>query len=237
MFNSLGRFVAHRRVIVLVFMVLVMAALSIAGSMFGKPFGQGGFEDPDSGWATAEQLEQEAYGRDALGDVVVSYHAPDGTAVDDPAFLDPIRESLDTILAEHPEQVTGVTSFAHSQSPALVNVDEGLAVASIQIAGEEEEILENFRVIEDQIAVDGVETDIAGLQPVAGALQDGMDADLVRAELIALPLVFLLLIVVFGGVVAAFLPVAVGVLTILGSLGRCTCCPCSRRSTRSPRTS
>src|SRR5699024_4744074 len=174
--NSLGRFGAHRRVIVLVFMVLVMAALSIAGSMFGKPFGQGGVEEPDSGWATAEQLEQEAYGRDALGDVVVSYHAPDGTAVDDPAFLDPIRESLDTIL-------------------------------------------ENFRVIEDQIAVDGVETDIAGLQPVAGALQDGMDADLVRAELIALPLVFLLLIVVFGGVVAAFLPVAVGVLTILGSLG------------------
>ena len=219
MFNSLGRFVAHRRVMVLVSSVLIMAFLSIAGSMFGNPFGQGGFEDPDSGWATAEQLEQEAYGRDALGDVVVSFHAPEGVSVDDPAFQDPIRSSLESIRTEYPDQVTGVTSFVFNQSPALVNRDEGIAVASIQIAGEDEEILENFRVIEDAIPVEGIETDIAGLQPVAGALQDGMDADLVRAELIALPLVFLLLVVVFGGVVAAALPVAVGVLTILGSLG------------------
>ncbi|MEX6463566.1 MMPL family transporter [Dietzia cinnamea] len=219
MFNSLGRFVARRRVLVLICSVLVMAFLSLAGSAFGNPFGQGGFEDPDSGWATAERLEQEAYGRDALGDVVVSYHAPEGTSVDDPAFQEPIRQSLESIRTENPDRVTGVTSFVFNQSPALVNRDAGIAVASIQIAGEAEEILQNFRAIEDQIPVEGIETDIAGLQPVAGALQDGMDADLVRAELIALPLVFLLLIVVFGGVVAAFLPVAVGVLTILGSLG------------------
>lgn len=219
MFNSLGRFVARRRILVLVCSVLAMAFLSIAGSAFGNPFGQGGFEDPNSGWATAERLEQEAYGRDALGDVVVSYRAPEGMSVDDPAFQDPIRASLETIRGEFPDQVTGVTSFVFNQSPALVNRDEGVAVASIQIAGQDEEILENFRVIEDSIPVEGIQTEIAGLQPVAGALQDGMDADLVRAELIALPLVFILLIVVFGGVVAAFLPVAVGVLTILGSLG------------------
>ena len=219
MFNSLGGFVARRRVPVLLFMVLVMAALSVAGSMFGNAFGQGGFEDPKSGWATAERLEQEAYGRDALGDVVVTYHAPEGTTVDDPAFQDPVRASLDAIRDEFPDEVTGVTSFVYNQSPALVNRDEGIAVASIQLAGEEEEILENFRVIENRIDVDGIETDVAGVQAVAGALQDGMDADLVRAELIALPLVFVLLIVVFGGVVAAFLPVAVGILTILGSIG------------------
>ena len=92
----------------------------------------------------------------------------------------------------------------------------GLSAAATVAAGEEEEILENFRVIEDEIAIDGIQTDVAGVQAVAGALQDGMDADLVRAELIALPLVFLLLIVVFGGVVAAFMPVAVGVLTPSG---------------------
>ena len=100
MFNSLGRFVAHRRILVLVCSVLVMAILSLAGSAFGNPFGQGGFEDPDSGWATAERLEQEAYGRDALGDVVVSYQTPEGVSVDDPAFQDPIRASLETIRTE-----------------------------------------------------------------------------------------------------------------------------------------
>ena len=52
MFNSLGRFVARRRVLVLICSVLVMAFLSLAGSAFGNPFGQGGFEDPDSGSST-----------------------------------------------------------------------------------------------------------------------------------------------------------------------------------------
>src|SRR5690606_35156483 len=151
---------AHRRVLVLVFMVLVMAVLSVAGSMFGNPFGQGGFEDPKSGWATAEQLEQEAYGRDALGDVVVSYHAPEGTTVDDPAFQEPVRASLEASRSGFPEQVTGVTSFVFNQSPALCNRDAGIAVASIQNAGEAEEILESFRVIEDSIPVEGIETDI-----------------------------------------------------------------------------
>ena len=219
MFNSLGRLIARHRVTVLAVMVVVMALLGLAGNMLGKPFGQGGFEDPKSGWATAEMLEQEAYGRDSVGDVVVTYHAPEGTDIDDPAFLSRIQSSLDQIKAEHPGEVTGVTSYSTNHAPALANRDAGVVVASIQIGGEGEQILENFRAIEDQIPVDGIQTDVAGQQPVAGALQDGMDADLVRAEMIALPLVFLLLIVVFGGVVAAFLPVAVGVLTIIGALG------------------
>lgn len=219
MFTSLGRLVARHRVPVLLAMVALMTFLGLAGQFVGKPFGQGGFEDPHSGWATAERIEREAYGRDALGDVVVTYHAPEGTDIDDPEFLGRIQASLDALRAEHPDEVTGVTSYSQNHAPALANREEGVVVASVQIGGTGDEILQNFRAVEDQIPVEGVETDVAGLQPVAGALQDGMDADLVRAEMIALPVVFVLLVLVFGGVVAALMPVAVGVLTIIGSLG------------------
>ena len=118
MFNSLGRLIARHRVTVLAVMVVVMALLGLAGNMLGKPFGQGGFEDPKSGWATAEMLEQEAYGRDSVGDVVVTYHAPEGTDIDDPAFLSRIQSSLDQIKAEHPGEVTGVTSYSTNHAPA-----------------------------------------------------------------------------------------------------------------------
>lgn len=219
MFNSIGRFVAHRRVLVLVVTILAVALIAGAGALFGKPFTQGGFEDPNSDWAVAESLEQEAYGRDAMGDVVVLYHAPEGTDVDDPAFLDPIAQSLDRIRTGYPDQVTGITSYTDTRAPALVNRDEGVVAASIQLAGVDEEILRNFREIENDIPVEGTQTQISGLQPVAGALDQGMTNDLKRAELIALPLVFLLLVVVFGGLVAASLPVLIGVLTILGALG------------------
>ena len=44
-----------------------------------------------------------------------------------------------------------------------------------------------------------------------------MESDLQRAEMIALPVTLLLLVVVFGSVVAALLPLAVGILAIIGT--------------------
>lgn len=54
---------------------------------------------------------------------------------------------------------------------------------------------------------------------MADALDEGMANDISRAEKAALPLVGLLLLFVFGSVVAAFMPLVVGGLSILGSLG------------------
>lgn len=59
----------------------------------------------------------------------------------------------------------------------------------------------------------------AGATAVADALDAGMADDIARAERAALPLVGLLLLVVFGSVVAAFMPLVVGGLSILGSIG------------------
>ena len=199
-------------------MVAAMILIAGAGHLFGKEFTQGGFEDPKSGYATAEQIEQDAYGRDAMGDVVVLYHAPGGN-VDDQGFLGDVSSSLEQLQQSHPDDVIGVTSYTQNQSPQLVNRDEGFIVASVQLAGSGDEVLPHFKAIEDDLGVDGVETQVGGLQAVAGAIDEGMTNDLKRAELIALPLVFVLLVVVFGGLVAAALPVLVGVLTILGALG------------------
>ena len=218
MFNAWGRTVAAKRGVVLVVMVAAMILIAGAGHLFGKEFTQGGFEDPKSGYASAESIEQDAYGRDAMGDVVVLYHAPGGN-VDDQGFLSDVQTSLDELQAEHPDDVIGVTSYTQNQSPQLVNRDEGFVVASVQLAGVGDEVLPHFNAIEDDLAIDGVETQVGGLQAVAGAIDDGMTNDLKRAELIALPVVFVLLVVVFGGLVAAALPVLVGVLTILGALG------------------
>lgn len=48
-------------------------------------------------------------------------------------------------------------------------------------------------------------------------LQTTIEADLLTAELIALPLTLIILFLVFGGAVAALLPLGVGVLAILGT--------------------
>ena len=65
----------------------------------------------------------------------------------------------------------------------------------------------------------GVSTQIAGATAVADALDEGMSQDISRAEFYALPAVALLLLVVFGSLVAACMPLIVGGLSIVGSLG------------------
>ncbi|MGV9582807.1 MMPL family transporter [Nocardia farcinica] len=80
-------------------------------------------------------------------------------------------------------------------------------------------MVRNYRIVQDAFAIPGVDVRVGGLQPVAGALDDTVAADLERMELLAFPLVGVLLFVVFGGLVAAALPLIVGGLTVFGAFG------------------
>lgn len=108
--------------------------------------------------------------------------------------------------------------------------DKKQAFISIGVAGNDDTaVLANYQKIEPfltgvvddpgKYGLEGTRFQLAGLQPVAGAMASGMDEDIRRAEVIALPLVAVMLFFIFGGVIAACLPVFIGGLTIAGSLG------------------
>ncbi|WP_248490222.1 MMPL family transporter [Tsukamurella sp. PLM1] len=58
------------------------------------------------------------------------------------------------------------------------------------------------------------EAQVGGLVPVTSEVTEGVQKDQKKAEIIALPLVAIVLFFVYGGIVAAVLPMIVGVLTI-----------------------
>jgi RND superfamily putative drug exporter len=58
---------------------------------------------------------------------------------------------------------------------------------------------------------------VAGWAPITAEINHVIESDLVRAESVAIPLIILLMIFVFGSVVAAGLPLMIAGLTILGS--------------------
>lgn len=75
------------------------------------------------------------------------------------------------------------------------------------------------KLIEDELgsSIDGVDIYYTGVAAMAVALNETIESDLQLAESIAIPLSLILLIFVFGSVVAAGLPLLVGGLGILGS--------------------
>jgi len=209
----------HRRVVPVVVIAFIVLLFALAGTQLGERMSQEGWDDPNSSSTQAAQIEQEIYGRDNQGDVILLVTAPEGKTVDDPELYQAMGAEIEKIKA-NPEVET-VTSYFTTLNPNLATPDKQKAFAAIGLAGDGEQTLKDFRAIADQFPseVAGAEVQVAGATGVADALDKGMSSDISRAEVVALPAVGVLLLIVFGSVVAAFMPLLVGVLSIMGSLG------------------
>ena len=223
MFSSWGD-VAYRfrRLIPLVIIAAILVLYVVAGLKLADRMSQEGWDDPNSQSTKAAQIEQEVFGRDANGDVIlmVTGEKP-GSATSD-EVKQSITQQIEQLRKDHPDEIGGVTSYFNRGPAAMANPDGTAAFASIGLQGIEDDVLINFRKIEDDlraISAPGVDVKIAGATAVSDSLDEGMAGDIHRAEIYALPAVGLLLLIVFGGLIAAFMPLLVGGLSILGSMG------------------
>ncbi len=100
--------------------------------------------------------------------------------------------------------------------PAFVSKDgaKTYVVAVYKSHGDPDATTEHLR--EKLAEVDGVQ--VGGFGPAYQQVNEQVESDLVKAELIAFPLLFLVSLWVFRSAVAALLPLLVGGLTIVGSL-------------------
>lgn len=224
MFSRWGEFAyQHRRVIPLVVVAIIILLYLTFGMRLSDRMSQEGWDDPNSDSTTAAAIEARTFGRDNNGDVILLFTAETGTIDESPEFGH-IQEYLTNLLANHPDQIDHITSYFDKRVDRLISQDKRTAFAAIALKGDGDQTLKDFRAIKVQLAgagrmFPGVSTQIAGATAVADALDEGMSQDISRAEFYALPAVALLLLVVFGSLVAACMPLIVGGLSIVGSLG------------------
>ncbi|MEO3977566.1 MMPL family transporter [Streptomyces sp. CAU 1734] len=221
LFTSLARVTGSRPRLVLGLTLLLLAGAVFLGSGVAdrlRSGGSGGVVDPasESSYA-AGVLEREFPG--ARPNLVLLAEAAGGSGnVDDPA-ISRQGEELTARLAAVPG-VTGVSSYWSTGSAALRSGDGREALIVARIDGDE---LAAERTLEERVmpGFDGRQGDMAvrigGSIAVQHEQQTFIAEDLIRAEMIALPITLLILMVVFGSAVAAFLPLGVGVIAILGT--------------------
>ena len=203
-----------------------MVAVCVGGGALGLSLGahitRSGFYDDSSESAKAARLADQVYGRDTSGHIVAIYTAPAGKTVDDRDFAEKILDNLAQVEKSHPSQI--LRSIGYFKSPDLLrsmaDASKKHAFMSIQLKGNDDDtILNNYKAVQHDLAIPGVDVKLAGLQPLADELTGTVGEDQKRAEVLALPLVAVVLFFVFGGAVAASLPAMVGALSIAGSLG------------------
>jgi uncharacterized membrane protein YdfJ with MMPL/SSD domain len=197
---------------------LVMVAAAIVGIPAAKSLSAGGFQDPTSESARATRLLTDKFGQ---GDMQLLFvvSAPHGF---DSAAARTVGTQIADQLRRSPH-VAGVSS-AWTSPPAaaakLVSKDgkSGLIIAGI--SGEENKAQDYARSLSDRLAHDrdGITVRSGGVAMVNAQITEQAQRDVLLMESIAVPLSFIALVWVFGGLLAAALPVAIGAVAILGSL-------------------
>jgi RND superfamily putative drug exporter len=207
---------APRRVIALAALVLIGTA--IFGVPVAKSLSAGGQLDPGAESSLASALLSEKFGQ---GDMTMLITVTaDGGARSRQATA--VGTDLVRRLKDSPavEQVHSAWTVPQAAASSLVSKDgtTGLIVAAIT-GGETGAPLNAKRLTDEFIGDrDGVRVLVGGDATVYWQVNEQTQKDLLFMESLALPLSFVVLVWVFGGLVAAALPVAVGVFAILGAM-------------------
>ena len=154
----------------------------------------------------------------AQPDFVLLVTAKDGT-VDDEAVRDAARRAAGAARPRARRRADAVV-LEPRQRAALRSVDGRTGVVLAALAGEPDERIDHAAelsaALHDRHA-GRFEVEVTGKSPIEEQISERAEKDLQRSELLTAPLVFIALVIVFGSLVAALLPLVVGVLAVLGT--------------------
>ncbi|MFF4754598.1 MMPL family transporter [Streptomyces sp. NPDC002514] len=205
--------------------VLVIAALQIVPA-FGM-LGSGGT------LATGTEAERAERRAARLGlprpDVVFAVSADPGAAAASTARLAAADRRIASLLA-HTPGVDAVASFAGSGDPWLRSRDGRTLLVTADLAGDERRRGRTAERIAPEVraAAAPATLEISGSAWLTAQIDAQCERDLLRAELLAAPAVLLVLLVAYGSLVCALLPVLVAAcavvctIPVLGRLARVT---------------
>ncbi|MFH8989603.1 MMPL family transporter [Streptomyces sp. NPDC017940] len=214
MFERIAELAIRRsRLVLIVAAVVVVLMGALGAGAFGKLLG-GGFDDPASQSSRAREVIDDKFGGET--NLVLLVRADDGRV--DSGAAEQSGKALVSELKKE-KDLGNVVSFWDTKSPDLRSRDGREAVVLAHVEGEDVELQENAEAIIDDYAgtyEDTLTVKAGGSAGVSNEMGPQTTEDLVLAESIAVPLILLLLLVVFGTVVSALLPLAIALVSVVG---------------------
>ncbi|MCW2647326.1 MAG: hypothetical protein JWP07_3435, partial [Pseudonocardiales bacterium] len=207
---------APRRVLVSAGFLLVLAV--VFGAPVAAHLSGGGFRDPGSASSKADDLLQSTFN---AGDanLILELSSPAGS--DSTAAR---TEGLSIVRAlQHEKYASQVVSYwtvPQRQAAGLRSADGESALVVARVAGNDNTAPTRAADMTKSLVGthDGVMVKAGGIMSTYTQVNDDIAADLKLSELIAIPLTVVALTWVFGSFVAALLPLAIGLSSIIGTM-------------------
>jgi putative drug exporter of the RND superfamily len=203
--------------VIAVWVLLLVLAVISSGNFSSRITAQTNSVDGSDSGAAAALIQADFPATTAETDFAVLTSA--GSTAQDPAF-----QALVATAVTRYRAASGVRSVVspYTAASTLISKDGHTALIPVSLNGQAKALQAAAGSLQDvagQLTTSGIRVYFTGYSPLASASVTQADQDLAAAETIGLPAAALVLLIAFGSVLAAALPLALGVAAILGSFG------------------
>jgi RND superfamily putative drug exporter len=201
--------------------VLALSAILLAASIVGLQFAgvnknttPKSLESQKAFELVSRELPRQASGGASFDLIFGS----DSLRVQDPAFKQAMLQALQPLRTD-PRVKSILTPYDASPDPAaMISKDGRHASAHVAVRDEFATARNYYPELRSKVRSDHLQIATTGYLATNHDFDSYLEGDLHRAEFVSLPLALILLLLVFGTVVAALLPLGVGGLAVVGGL-------------------
>jgi RND superfamily putative drug exporter len=224
MFARWGRFVYRNRWATLIASALLLGLSILAIFTGGTLADSGGFGANLPAGKAAKLIADEIHpqgvtGKSGLSSFTLIFSSSTMTA-DDAIFQKALEDAVAPLSSD--SRVTTVTtpySVPAVAKAALISKDSHKALVLVSLKDDSQTAQGYINQLVGDVHPGSLSVVATGQVPLNLAFKGALENDLQRAELVALPVTLLLLVLIFASLVAALLPVGVGLLAIAGGVG------------------
>src|SRR5207253_3401750 len=219
-FERWGRFVYRNRWATLVGSGVVLA-ISVVGLLMGGTLTSGGPRTSNLESARAGNLVTSELGAVKFTSSFDLILRSDTLSVGEAAYQSALTDAIAPLQGD--DRILTLTTPYNVTSPravqALTSKDGHEALVVVELKSSGHQSWKDYADLKGKIHTSTLTITGNGFVPINQAFNTTLETDLQRAEYVSLPITLLLLVIIFAGIVAAGLPLGVGLLTIVGGVG------------------
>ena len=195
-------------------LLLVVISLLVVGALLGDALTtDDGFTNNHDSKAAEMLIAERLDIAEPVSDIVLVRSAT--LTVDDPQF-----EQAITGLATELREFGEVSTFYSTGDPALVSEDRDTTIINLRLTSDDEAFVDGFVVATTTLdGQNGFETAVTGISIVDRDFTTVAEEDLQKGEGIGILVAMIVLVLVFGAVVASLIPIVLAIISIVIALG------------------